>query len=355
MLKAVVHILLVYLLAVGVFSCTERHAKGIPYSSSDSTSIKTLLDFSDTCFDVSKAADANRKAGLKITELLNLNVKDPELLRHYARFLNNKGVFLSIFKANGNELTEYVKALEITRVIGDHNQAGSINNNIAYYFLENGEPDIAAEYYNRAIDHLNKNNNKKDLGYLYKSMATIAIQHKQYDEALDFCQKAIQTANASDNDGKELIASCLNNIGGVYMYQKKYPLAMEYFLRSENMLRGQNNMFELISTLQNKGSAYRYMGKNDSAEIFLTQAWQLSDSMAINEQLYKTADALWTFYNTTNQQQKAEAFKKLHGNYIQEQKNLVSNPVPRHITDTSALTKKGKLFSDSLRKAGIIK
>lgn len=356
MLKVTVHLIVFIILSVYFYACTERNGKEVPYSSGDSASIKTLLDFSDTCFDMAKASDANKQAGQKIEYLLNHDVRNKELLRHYSRFLNNKGVFLSMFKADGSELEEYAKALEVTKITGDDNQSGSINNNLAYYFLENGEPDLAMVYYNRAIDHLNKSNNKKDLGYLYKSMATISIQNQKYDEALEYCQKAIQSVHASDNDGKELIASCLNNIGGVYMYQKKYELAMEYFSRSENMLRGQNNAFELISTIQNKGSAYRYMNKNDSAEVFLKQAWQLSDSLKINEQLYKTANALWTFYTTTNQQQKADAFKSAHGEYIREQKDQVSNPVPGSgtKTDTSVLKTKGKLFSDSLRKIGII-
>lgn len=354
MLKAAIHFTLSFILSVCFYACTEKNGKEVPYNSADSTSIKTLLDFSDTCFDMAKASDANKQAGQKIEYLLNHDVRNKELLRHYSRFLNNKGVFLSMFKADGSELEEYVKALEVTKITGDDDQSGSINNNLAYYFLENGEPDLALVYYNRAIDYLNKNNNKKDLGYLYKSMATISIQNHKYDEALEYSQKAIQSVHASDNDGKELIASCLNNIGGVYMYQKKYGLAMEYFSRSENMLRGQNNAFELISTIQNKGSAYRYMNKNDSAEVFLKQAWQLSDSLKINEQLYKTANALWTFYTTTSQQQKADAFKSAHGEYIKEQKNQVNNPVQGAKTDTSALKAKGKLFSDSLRKIGII-
>ncbi len=302
-------VLLTLLLTHSCQTFTQKNNKSF-YLTKDSLTTERLLNFADTCYNLKMANDTNLVAGQLLTKLIRSGVSSKGLLIHWARFLNNKGVFLSIFKADKSELLTYAQALSVAELAGDDKILASINNNLAYYFLNNNELALATTYYQYSIQYINKIEDKKDLAYAYKNLATIAVQEKDFEKALILSQKAISLVRAQDNEGKELTASCLNNIGAIYIFQNKYELAMTYFIKSESLLEQSSNFYELINTLQNKGNTYHHLHKNDSAEYYLKRAYQLSDSLNITEQIHLTSNALLSFYEALNKKDKIQALNK---------------------------------------------
>lgn len=318
------------------------------YAIEDSLTAEHLLNFADSAYDLKLANDTNTLAGQILSKRLQLGVSSKGLLTHWARFLNNKGVFTSIFKVDKSELVIYTKALAAGELAEDNKIVASIYNNLAYYFLNNEELALAEMYYQNSIHYIHKSEDKKDLAYSYKNLATIAVQAKDYEKALILSQKAISLAKPLDNPGKELTASCLNNIGAIYIYQNKYELAMTYFIKSETLLEQSSNFYELISTLQNKGNTYHYLHKTDSAEYYLKRAYQLSDSLNITEQIHLTSNALLRFYEAIHQKHKAQIFSK-------QLSKVDLPPAPKSNTvtvktDTFALKLVKQSYKDSLLK-----
>jgi len=160
----------------------------------------------------------------------------------------------------------YPKALEVFEKLGDRLNQAKVLINIAIDYRKIGQYSQALKQYQRAIPLLNDATNKNELSILNNGLGSVYSGLGKYDDALIFYQKAIDILN-NDNSIQSLRnkAIYINNLGYVFVLQKKYDLALKKFQESLNISQKLEQNLNQGIALSNIGFANIKLGNNNDA------------------------------------------------------------------------------------------
>lgn len=289
---------LVCIILISLFySCSITNKDlNIVYNKADSLQISMFLNVADTSLDLQIANQYNMKAGELILKQLQGGNRSEAILKQHSLQLNNHGLFGAYGVHNELELPYYYKSLGIAEHIKDVEMIGTLSSNLAHYFAERMEYDLAVSYYNVALNNFIKAEKKGEMAHIYNIMGVALVGQNKTEEALACYQKGISLLEDKNITEKELLAICLSNIGRVYKLKKEFDLALLYYTKASSINKEIGNKSDFINCIQTKGIIFLEQKELDSAKVYLTNALQLCDSYKLIELKGKTLNSLISYY-----------------------------------------------------------
>lgn len=172
-----------------------------------------------------------------------------------------------------SEALIYARELESNKLICKalFHKGSSLNNS--------GQPKLALEHLYEALDYLKFNNDPMLSARIYNAIGLASVNISEYDEAIDFYNKAIVVYEGSDD--QEGIALQLQNIGVVYYLIGRSEDALDYYLRAVAILENLKDASPSILANNYINTAIVYMQIEDliKARFFFDKASEIYNEL----------------------------------------------------------------------------
>ncbi len=186
-------------------------------------------------------------------------------------FLIYRNIALKLIERNGDSALLFAnKAAVKAKASGRPKAKYYADKLFGKVYREQGEKDVALEYFFTAIDSAKSDSNYKAVSYIYSDIAELHRRTGAYHKAIETWNLATQY---SQSVGKEdLIAKDFNNIGLLLYYlmeadPKNGDLAIDYLKKSvkiklkynEGMASSYHNLSMIYNDLDQLDSSYKYV------------------------------------------------------------------------------------------------
>lgn len=149
-------------------------------------------------------------------------------------------------------------------------------NALTWTYLFN-QPDSVPILALQAIELAQKTGNKNQEAKALGNLGVKYMYEGKYPEAIDYYRKAQTLYEKTDN--KKGIANCLSNTGLVFDWQQDFPKALEYYLKALAIREQLNDKKGMGDSYNNIGLVYKSMLNPDKALEYFEK------SLAIRQQL----------------------------------------------------------------------
>jgi adenylate cyclase len=205
--------------------------------------------------DDEKALELNLKS-LSVAEQINDTLRILTALQNIGAVYSNKPSTLN------KALDYYLRALPMSESLKNNDAIGTIAVNLGEIYLAKGDADSALIYFQKSLKAYEGSENVpytlNDIGKVYQLRKDYQTAIKYHQEAFDISQKL----NAKVDMGKSLL-----NLGDTYMSQGNVIKAINYYQRSEAILKEISSAnYDLENAY--KGLAYAYSTVNDFRNAF---------------------------------------------------------------------------------------
>jgi signal transduction histidine kinase len=133
----------------------------------------------------------------------------------------------------------------------------------------------------------------------------------QYAKALEYLFKALEMSG--EKGSRSMRATYLNDIGYFYNCNSQFKKAQPYLyqsLRLQYEIKGAQNIFPELNTLNNLAVSYRGQGKFDSALVFARKALAITDSTGVKKSEKEALEALSSIMESLGRHKEALAYYK---------------------------------------------
>jgi serine phosphatase RsbU (regulator of sigma subunit) len=118
------------------------------------------------------------------------------------------------------------------------------------------------------------------LAQIFSNVAVVHIRLEQYDQALQYQQRALAIIDMLSEAGKAqaagVQANLLNGISDSYLRLHEYDQALVYLQRAQEVAIASNNQYELSLIYTNFGETYTALHQRDKVLGYLEQALEIS-------------------------------------------------------------------------------
>lgn len=162
-------------------------------------------------------------------------------------------------------------ALKLARKINYQKGLAMGYNALAYAQTTIGKYDESIRNLHNAIDAYTKINNKKGLTLTYNSLANAYLGLKDVAKAQKYYYSSFELANKEPLD-KHMIAISSVGLGNVFVEEKKYQQAIQYFTTAEKEFRNEESELMAAYTTGMIGEAYYRDANYAEAEKYISKA-----------------------------------------------------------------------------------
>jgi serine phosphatase RsbU (regulator of sigma subunit) len=248
----------------------ENNIKGLGYSYNTTGEIYTIMgnyrDALKALFDALKYFDSSGdKVGM-------------------ARVNNNIGL-IHYYQKNFDEALKYfTQALKT----GDETRVGDASLYIGRVYVEMSNFMEGRKYLSKAMEIGMKNDDKYIISDYYYLMGRIDAFYGETDLALSELLKSLDIKKAiEDNQGIALV--CVQ-VGNLFILKKNPLMAKSYFMMAKNIATEIGVKEELKDAYKGLSNTYSYMGKYDSAYIYLDEHNKIYQQLVSEEASKKLAE-----------------------------------------------------------------
>jgi tetratricopeptide (TPR) repeat protein len=209
-----------------------------------------------------------------IEESKNFKNKDGEAWGYYEKgFIYDQHLGL-----HDSALINYHQSLSLRKEIGDQKHVNYCYLGMAgaYYKLE--FPDRAESYYNLAIDHAKKINDKSTEAAAYRGMGLVHQNLKNdYVVAALHYAKCLELQKELTN--KEGIADAYHSLAGTYYLREDFKQAEVYYLKAlEYRIANENS--RLADTYFSLGLVHKELKNYTSAKLYFNKSLDVSERVS---------------------------------------------------------------------------
>ena len=189
-------------------------------------------------------------------------------------------------------------------------------------YCQDNSKNKCVEYLNQAYTIAKKSDNKKYISRLSNQLGRHYYYLGDYKRAL---KNFLETLEANESLTDEVgIASCLNNIGSIYIGQEDYGKALEYHLkalnlRQENFKKGLGDGNDIAMSYGNIGQAYFYLNNLSKAMEYYNKSIKISENTGNKERVALMLNNIGSIYG---QQKKYENALLYYTKSLQIQRQL---------------------------------
>lgn len=209
-----------------------------------------------------------------------------------AESLSNKAKILKLADSYLKAREAFQKALGAQKKINDAKGIAYTYKNIAYLLRKEGKLSEALKYYQLSIDTAEQLGEEGGpaAAAAFNGMGSLYLDQKDYDKALEYYQRSL-SLHLSINK-KTGVAANYNNISQVYYFLQDYDRAMEYLERSRIIKQKLNNFSGLGNTYHNLGDLAVKAGKLNLANEHYQKALFYRDSLGHKGDMAASYNAL---------------------------------------------------------------
>lgn len=229
----------------------------------------------------------------KIGKVLLQQQKYDEALNHFEQalsiqqMLNEQIKMAEVYSNTGNlylkqlsydkAMNYYNKAMHIYEKEG--NSAGliiSIYNKVGNIHLRRNHLNHALLVYQK-IQDIQENTDDPKLPYTYDKLGSIYLAKKNYELALKFFEKSLETQIITGH--KELLGQTHHNLATLYEKRENYQKALKYYLKNLLLYRRDNNKIGQAKTYYHIGSIYDKMNQYNTAINYMERTVQIDKEL----------------------------------------------------------------------------
>lgn len=225
-----------------------------------------------------------------------------------AGMLNNLGV---VYKDQGNifkALDCYFYALKIKEQLLDSVGVANAYHNIALVYEESGDTINSLKYHKRALEIRRKVNDQSGISASLVAIG-LSFKHTKPERTLEYLSEAIKIA---ENLGEEeAIAIASYNIGTVYFSQGKIKACTDFFNRSLQLSKKDNNPKGVLMCLQALGQVELRENNTSKAISYLEEAYTISRTIDFKDVIVNLGTDLCEAYEKMGNYKKAVMYLKI--------------------------------------------
>jgi signal transduction histidine kinase len=207
----------------------------------------------------------------------------------------------------------YLRGIHLTELQKDELKLAILFRNLGNTYLEWGQYDVAKDYYNQALTiDRSYPNRERYIAYDYNSMARVAVEEGNYQDALNFYKQAEDYFTRANYQRGRIDVE--NNYGDLYFRKKDFTKAIQFFDRALTQYKDLGYTNEYVMALRNKAAAYTELGRYSQAHRLLDSCLRLAIRVG-NREL--RMNLLWNkaiTYEGMGDFERANEFYKLHYN-----------------------------------------
>ncbi|MDP3461219.1 MAG: tetratricopeptide repeat protein [Bacteroidales bacterium] len=174
-----------------------------------------------------------------------------------------------------------------------------------YEKKQNYQPSI--NYYLISIKHFEKLGNELELARLYNKLGSIYIHnHFDFNHGLSYFNKALNYA--VKNDYKREIGQAYSHIGDFFFDQGQYDEALEYHQKANILFQKNNDRLAEAVSLNSIGQIHILRKNFDAARVCINNALVINEKEGQSEELAMNYKNLADIYTSTNQPANALKF-----------------------------------------------
>lgn len=163
-------------------------------------------------------------------------------------------------------LTLTKDSLSLTNIANIYNKIGTI-------YLNNGEYDKSTQYYFKALNHYEKNNDQKSIANTYVNIGNVLEYNYQEDKAIIYFRKALSVFESFQD--KTSIGYCKAQIANCYIDFNKLDTALIYFFEAYKIFDDANDKLNLAKIADGIGSVYHETSDFKKALFYMRQSLQI--------------------------------------------------------------------------------
>ena len=275
-----------------------------------------------------------------------------------AKCFNNIGNSQLFLGNNEEAITAFYKAIKINKLL--NNSKTLIGNyiNLAAYYKNQNEFELALKYYLEAKDEIAKTGDPSRLPIIYLGLGSILgepkYQGRDYGLAKKYYHNALTTYIAAQDSFR--MSSVYNNLGVLLFHQFKFDSSLYYYTNSIALNEALGNQRGQIVVFLNIGKTYLEQGNYGMALEYFNKGVDIA--LAYNDDVnyhnlitnilkckiklgeLDEADSLFAIYNSLNDsifnQEKAKNLKELEVLYETQK---IGNDLKSQIKQTEAKTR----------------
>lgn len=161
------------------------------------------------------------------------------------------------------------KALALAEILKDKSKQGRIYNNLGNLYMEQSDCRKAVFYHKLALKHRLESGDTLRISHSYVNLGSSYHICKEYDSSTYFFTKALQLQKIKRNEVGQ--AYSYDGIANNNLMKGKNSIALSYFLRSQKLLSGSDDINEQLENFLGLGKTYLNLGNKDSALRYFTK------------------------------------------------------------------------------------
>ncbi|MBC7861701.1 MAG: tetratricopeptide repeat protein, partial [Bacteroidia bacterium] len=169
--------------------------------------------------------------------------------------------------SNNGDLHEallyYNKSLQHRKLAADKAAIANSCNNISVIHADLGNISVAIEFCFQALKIYEELKDSLRIGRVFGNLGLYSESLNEYGSSLDYTAKALQIGRRFGNSA--LVGSSLNNMGSVYLKTARAKEAIECFNEALEIYKKIGNIMEQSNIISNLGSLYLRTGDKKSA------------------------------------------------------------------------------------------
>jgi serine phosphatase RsbU (regulator of sigma subunit) len=173
-------------------------------------------------------------------------------------------------------LENYLIAIRIADEVNDKKRSARLNINIAYLYQAQDNFPETLKYILISLKLREEIRDSIGIANCYNNLGTIYYMQKNYVEALNSYTSSLKIEEKLKN--KKGLAICSNNIGLIYQTQGNYSLALKNYFTSLDLAWGESNDIETEAS-QNIGNIYLLQKKYAEALNYLSKSLTISEKI----------------------------------------------------------------------------
>jgi len=200
-------------------------------------------------------------------------------------------------------LQYYHKALLIQEKLNNESSIANIYNYTGIIHKIKGEFDIALDYYRKALAIQDSLNENEAMAKLLNNIGNIYLYQGKNEEAIEYYLRALEIAEFLDNF--RMISSIVNNVGLIYLNMEDFEKSLSYLKRALNLRIHLNSQHDIAHSLNNVGIVYQHLGQSIAAAEHLEKALAIEEDLDDKSGMACTHSMLGICYLETQEYDKA--------------------------------------------------
>jgi len=212
-------------------------------------------------------------------------------------------------------IANYKLAYQYAEGLLDTVMMGSFSRSIGVNFQRLGLHSVSLDYYLRSLDLAKSGSDTKLLATLYNSLGVLYQQNQDWEKSLDYHRKSLTLFEKINNERG--IARNYNNMA-ISFKENHLDSCILYNLLALELKKKLGNKRDISSTLNNLGEIYLDLSLEDSAFLYIQDAFYIHRELNEPESMIISYNGLADYWQRKNNYQISELYLDSAAQLIQQ-------------------------------------